>query len=117
LADNPAAYLLESCLSSKQGATAKDFRDKLLYVAAQNGYSIAAEVLLTAGADVSAKDDYGRTPLSWAAQNGHEAVVKLLLETGRVDADLKNEYCQTPLSRAAQNGHEAIVKLLRNYII
>lgn len=35
--------------------------------------------------DVDLKDKNGRTPLSWAAQNGHEAIVKLLVETGKVD--------------------------------
>ena len=39
-------------------------------------------------ASLSTQDkDYGRTPLSWAAENGHDGIVKLLLETGKVDAD------------------------------
>ena len=32
--------------------------------------------------ELDSKDNYGQTPLSWAAENGHEAVVKLLLEKG-----------------------------------
>ena len=54
---------------------------------------------------------YGQTPLSWAAQNGHEAVVKLLLEKG-ADVESKSSNGRTPLSWAAENGHEAVVKLL-----
>jgi ankyrin repeat protein len=63
---------------------------------------------------VECKDtEYGRTPLSWAAGQGHEEVVKLLLQTGKVDVDSKDtEYGRTPLSWAAEEGHEEVVKLL-----
>jgi ankyrin repeat protein len=54
---------------------------------------------------------YGRTLLSFVAGEGHEDIVKLLLET--VDPDLKDgKSGWTPLRWAARNGHEAVVKLL-----
>lgn len=62
--------------------------------------------------EADSKDNDNRTPLSWAAANGYEATVKLLLETGKVEAGSKDNYNWTPISGAAQNGHEAIVKLL-----
>ena len=57
------------------------------------------------------EDGWGRTPLIWAARNGHEAVVKLLLEKG-AQMDSKDKYNQTALLLAVQNGHEAMVKML-----
>ena len=67
--------------------------------------------LLDVKANFEAEDEYGQTPLSWAAQNGHTEVVKLLLD---VKANIKAEdkSGQTPLSLAAQNGHTEVVKLL-----
>jgi ankyrin repeat protein len=70
-------------------------------------------LLETGKVDVDSKDTTGRTPLSWAAGRGHEAVVKLLLETGMVDVDSKDTTGQTPLSWAAGGGHETVVKLLQ----
>ncbi|KAH8648185.1 ankyrin repeat-containing domain protein, partial [Tricladium varicosporioides] len=54
---------------------------------------------------------FGQTPLSCAAEKGHEAVVKLLLEKGAA-LEVQSSSGQTPLSWAAVNGHEAVVKLL-----
>ena len=55
----------------------------------------------------------GRTPLSWAAENGREGVVKLLLGRKDVSPDIPDtEYGQTPLSLAAENGCERVLELL-----
>ncbi|KAH6972353.1 nucleoside phosphorylase domain-containing protein [Ilyonectria sp. MPI-CAGE-AT-0026] len=62
-------------------------------------------------ADVESKDGYGRTPLSWAAAEGHEAIVQLLLENG-ADVQSKDKQGWTPLAWAAAEGYEAIVVLL-----
>jgi ankyrin repeat protein len=61
---------------------------------------------------VESKDtEYGRTPLSWAAECGREAVLKLLVEKG-ADVKSKDSCGRTPLSWAAEKGHEAVVELL-----
>ena len=45
-------------------------------LAAFNGHDIITRLLLAEdNVDMESKDDRGRTPLSLAAENGHEAVV------------------------------------------
>lgn len=46
-----------------------------------------------------------------AARNGHEAVVRQLLENG-ADIEAKNMYGWTALHWTAFNGHETVVRLL-----
>ena len=54
----------------------------------------------------------GRTPLSWAAGNGHERIVGLLLGRGCVNPNNLDRYGRTPLLWAARNGQDGIVELL-----
>ena len=61
------------------------------------------ELLLEKAVDLDSRDKdiyYGRTPLLWAARNGHEAIIKLLLEKA-TNVDTKDRYGQKTLSYVA----------------
>jgi ankyrin repeat protein len=62
--------------------------------------------------DVNSKGNNGQTLLSWAAENGHYAVVRLLLARHDVDVNSKDNNRQTPLFYAVKNCHGAVVNLL-----
>ena len=62
--------------------------------------------------DINGRDFLGYTPLVWAAQYGHEGVVKILLGRQGVDPGKPDKFAQTPLSYAAWGGHEGVVKTL-----
>src|SRR5438046_8176838 len=63
-------------------------------------------------ADVNKGDKGGGTALHWAAGNGHEAVVRLLLEHN-ADVNITSyKNGRTALHLGALNGHEAVVQLL-----
>ena len=73
---------------------------------------MAVRRLLENAAELETKDCWSRTPLVFAAKNGHEAVVELLLSRGDVVIGSRDRDGRTWLSYAAEKGHEAVVKLL-----
>jgi Ankyrin repeats (3 copies)/Ankyrin repeats (many copies) len=81
-----------------------------LHLAAYFGVHNAVTALLGSNGPDS-KDSCSRTPLSYAAGSGHEAVVTLLLAKG-AELETKDIHGRTPLLYAAGSGHEAIVTLL-----
>jgi ankyrin repeat protein len=60
--------------------------------------------------DVNSKDECSRSPLSFAAENGHLEVTKLLLARDDIDVNSKDNRGQSPLAYA---GHSEIVQLFK----
>ena len=69
-----------------------------LHFAAQGQHAETAQVLLSLGADVDARDRFGKTPLSMALLNVRDRegeVIRVLLASG-ADPDLENNYGISP---------------------
>jgi ankyrin repeat protein len=65
------------------------------------------EKYLMKGADINAKDVFGRTPLMIASENGETDVVKFLLEEG-ADVNVKDDNENTALSYAVSKSYYMI---------
>lgn len=86
-----------------------------LFGAAQEGNEDSVEQLLgrpQGEIDINATNPHGRTPISIAAERGHDTVVRLLLGQDEIKPDLKDRQGRTPLSYAAEQGHATVVKSL-----
>jgi len=135
--------MVEKLLAKGADVNARASRDGRtpLHNAARSGYSKAAELLITAGADVNAKDKEGHTPL-WYAKDKHTPsedctkITELLRRHGAVEslhdaaeagditqvkrliskgADVNaksNGLLITPMHVAADKGHKEICELL-----
>ncbi|XP_069971704.1 26S proteasome non-ATPase regulatory subunit 10-like isoform X3 [Penaeus vannamei] len=103
---------LRSALASLPPRAKKDFLGRhLLHQAAEEGREEVVEILVEAGADVSAKDNREWTPLHFASRYGHFAVAELLAAKG-ADLEAKAQYEWTPLHFASRYGHFAVAELL-----
>jgi ankyrin repeat protein len=88
-------------------------RKTVLHSAAESGNEAVVRLLVDRGADVKAKDKYGKTMLHSAASSWkeNEAVVRLLVDRG-ADVKAKDNDGETVLHSVAKSGKEAVVRLL-----
>ena len=110
------ALSVSFCKADMERATEDDvatLNGKLLQAAKDGDAGLVCD-LSQQGANVTAKgnDRNRKTPLHWAAENGHLDVVKYLSSHDDVDADAPNLISYTPLHLAADNGHLDVVKYL-----
>jgi ankyrin repeat protein len=63
---------------------------------------------------VFSKDNFGLTPLHWAALAGHKDVAALLL-ANKADVNAQSKGGWGPLNLAAENGHKNVAALLRQH--
>ncbi|KAF4447229.1 hypothetical protein F53441_9216 [Fusarium austroafricanum] len=83
-----------------------------LHVAAHFGLEQVVGKLLSRESNPDPRDTIQRTPLCYAAEQGHDEVVKLLIGNG-ADTDPQGAR-PTPLSLATEGGHVDVVQTLLN---
>jgi DNA polymerase III delta prime subunit len=83
-----------------------------LYNAAKSGETVIVEQLLSQGTPPDTRNMRGVTPLGIAASNGHQEVVRVLLQTHQVDVNIPSIAGRPPIFCAAANGHTGVVRLL-----
>jgi ankyrin repeat protein len=79
--------------------------------AVRRGDAQVVRELVTAGADVNARDRYGQTGLMLAAHAGHADVVDVLIDAG-ADLDHAAKFSLTALMLAVVAGHPAVATRL-----
>lgn len=85
--------------------------EKAFFDAVKTNEAEEVKKLLDDGADVNSVDEWGETPLMWAARGGWPEMALLLLERG-ADADAQNEEDDTALTLANRFGNTEVAKLL-----
>ena len=94
------------------GTSSKESLDEALVAAADDGDVDKVSELLSQGARVDTKDEYGDTPLLAAASFGHTEVCELLLDRGKANIEETGSDGNTALHVAANEGSARTVSLL-----
>lgn len=87
-----------------------------LFYAASNGDVTALRRYYLSGKDMTQQNYDGRTALHVAAAQGHDKVVRFLLEQCNVPVDLKDRWGSTPLDEATRFNYQSCADLIRHHL-
>ena len=85
--------------------------DTALHLAAKGNHTDVAQVLIDAGADIDAVNNFGCSPLHSACASGALSIVKMLVRAG-AEVHATNDKGRTCLHLAAELGHTETVRYL-----
>ncbi|ORX75776.1 ankyrin [Anaeromyces robustus] len=90
------------------------YQEDLISLAAQNDRNDLIKLLMKMNLNPKTRNNYGVTPVHWAANNGNDYIIKELCNYGLTLKDLqkRDEFGSTPLHYAAVKNNENIVQLL-----
>ncbi|XP_046983202.1 ankyrin-repeat domain containing transcription coregulator asaA-like [Schistocerca americana] len=77
----------------------------------ERGHAAVVRLLLSAASDPNARDQWGQTPLHWAAWNGQAEAAAALLQAG-ADRGVRTNKGNTALDIARRYNHQEIVRML-----
>lgn len=105
--------LMDIKRGSSENNYSHDIPEKMtgLHLAGLFGVNKATGTLLELGYSPHVEDTWNRSPLWYASQNGHGAIVELLSAVG-ADINVVDIHKQTALQVAVENGHREIVEKL-----
>lgn len=92
-------------------STVNSKRQTLLHIAVLYNKLDVVEIAVEMGCDVNATDNFGETPLHYAAKKGHQTILLFLIQNN-AKTNEKNREGNTPLHLAVSNGHERCTKAL-----
>ncbi len=85
-----------------------------LVISARNGFAGITEELIISGAYLLGKDQYGASPLHYAAAYNYPVIADMLLYYG-AKADVEDYSLTTPLMAATYSGNIGVARLLIKY--
>lgn len=105
------AVLISTLLGSEAEFIHSVKRRTAVSKAARKGYAEVLENFLRRCDDLNARNGHGQAALIIAALNGHDAVLRLLLDDGVANVNDKRSG-KTAILEAASSGHEVMIRLL-----